>query len=281
VHAGAQPYIQLVVEHEAHEAARASADAWLDKMLVRTGEAAIAQFLREHWLRVMEDACLDGGTVGDRWLENAQAIDDLLWTLLPKPSIEERQKSAALIPTLIKRLNAGLDSIGVAREDRVPFFNACFALQTAALRNRIEPLPPPVAAPASSPAARPAFNPASAGRADAADAVCILEQQGKLLQYIGASAGGASWRSPSGGVRLGDWVSFELPDGERLCGRVCWQGASFGTVLLFNKAWGYAVAIAARRIEAQLRGGRARIVSEISLFDTAAQTALGQMKSTG
>ena len=63
-----------------------------------------------------------------------------------------------------------------------------------------------------------------------------------------------------------------------MCGRVCWQGSSFGTVLLFNKAWGYAVAIGADDLEQQLRGAQARVVSEVSLFDDAARMALGQIK---
>jgi hypothetical protein len=274
VHAGAQPYIQLVVEHEARESSRTSAEDWLAKTLAKAPPYAIANFISQYWVRVMQDACLDGGTVGDRWKECALAIDDLLWTLLPKVTVEDRQKSAALIPALIKRINAGLDLIAVANEDRVPFFNACFALQTTALRNRPEvlaprPVPPlPPAAPA-----KPAF--ADPG---VPDAVRILEQHGKLVQYLGRPGALASWRSGGHSWKEGDWISFQLPDGERLCGRVSWQGASFGTVLLFNKAWGYAVAIGAATLEQQLRGGRASVVSNVSLFDEAARMALGQVK---
>jgi hypothetical protein len=106
----------------------------------------------------------------------------------------------------------------------------------------------------------------------------ILELNGKLVQYIGLPTETKSpWRTDGHAWKEGDWISFLLPDGERLCGRICWQGSLSGTVLLFNTGWDYAVALAPSSLEQQLRDGRARIVSGTSLFDEAASQALGQI----
>ena len=51
-----------------------------------------------------------------------------------------------------------------------------------------------------------------------------------------------------------------------------------GTVLLYNAEWGYAVALAPIFLEQQLRNSQARIASDQSLFDDAAERALGQIK---
>ena len=64
-------------------------------------------------------------------------------------------------------------------------------------------------------------------------------------------------RSAASPWKEGDWISFELPDGERLCGRHCGQMPASGTILLFNSEWGYAVALAPSLLEQQRADGRA------------------------
>jgi hypothetical protein len=108
----------------------------------------------------------------------------------------------------------------------------------------------------------------------------LLEKDGKLVQYLGLPGDTPSqWRAGSRVGKEGNWISFHLPDGEHLCGRYCWQAAPSGTILLFNTDWGYAVALAPSSLEQQLRSGLARVVSDASLFDEAAERALGQLSA--
>ena len=96
----------------------------------------------------MQSAHLDGGTAGTRWTEYDATSKELLWSVQPRPSAEERKQLLSLIPSLIKRINAGLDLLAIPAEERTPFLNACFDLQTAALRTRPDapgvPAQPPV-----------------------------------------------------------------------------------------------------------------------------------------
>lgn len=265
----AQAYVQLVLEHENREASRSGAQDWLDKALARTAQPAVRAFLSDYWLRVMQTAFSDGGATGTSWKECDAAIEQLLWSFEPKQTPEERKTLLSLIPSLLKRINAGLDRLGVSSEERTPFLNTCFDLQTASLRSRpdapilqAERPPTPIIRPATS----------------SILSVQILERDGKLVQYLGQpTAVQSPWRTGGTAWKAGDWISFHLPDGERLCGRHCWQGSPSGTVLLFNPGWGYAVALAPSLLEQQLRDGRARIVSELLLFDDAAERALSQM----
>ena len=108
--------------------------------------------------------------------------------------------------------------------------------------------------------------------------VQLLERNGKLVQYLGLPvAAYAPMRTGTSAWKEGDWILFALPDGERLCGRLCWQGSPFGTVVLFNMEWGFAVALAPSLLEQQLRGSQARVVSESALFDDSAKLALSQI----
>jgi hypothetical protein len=268
---GAQAYARLVLEHEARELAVLSADNWLATTVGKTREPFIEKFLADYWHRAMQAAYLEGGTAGARWQECAATIADLLWSLQPPQTAEDRKRLLALIPSLIKRVNAELDALGISRDERAPFLNLCFDLQTAALRGRPEP-GQPQPAPAA-PVARPV--PAGASKTLP---VHVLERNGKLVQYVRQPDGArAPWRSGGPTGKEGDWLSFLLPDGENLCGRHCGGIPRSGTILLFNGDWGFAVALPPTLLEQQLRDGHARVVSGRSFFDEAAERALRNM----
>ena len=268
--ATAQPYVQLVQAHEKLEAAKAGAQDWLDKIRSSPLNPVFEAFLATHWLRAMHDAHLDGGLGGQRWKENETTIRELLWSVEPKTNAEDRKKLLALIPALLKRINAELDRLQVSSEARGPFIDTCFDLQTAALRGSA----PPVTSPTVSPQrmAPPSPSPVPGGD------VQILEQNGKLVQYFGLPGDlRQTRRSGANPWNDGDWLAFKLPDGEHLCGCCCGQYAPFGTIVLFNPEWAFAVAVAPGALEQQIRDGQARVVSDCAVFDEAAQRALQQM----
>lgn len=279
IQTNAQPYIQIVLKHETHESARSIAQIWLRKTLGKISEPAVAAFLATHWVRVMQAACLDGSTTGARWKESEATIDELIWSVKPKQTAEERKQLLSLIPSLLKRINTGLDQVEISIEERTPFLNACFELQTASLRNRSETPAPPVSEQGITP---PLIDPLfpTTGSKTSAPSLQLLESNGTLVRYLGAPTETQSpWRTGSAKAwEEGDWISFLLPDGERLCGRICWHGSTSGTVLLFNADWGFAVVLLPIILAQQLRNGEARIVSEQSIFDEAATQALGQIK---
>ena len=264
--AAAQPYRALVDQHEQREAAHVDAERWLADVSARTPHPALRSFFSEHWLRVMHLAHAPEGMNGARWRDAAATIEELLWSVQPKTDAEERQRLAALIPALLKRINAGLDLLQLPSEARTPFLNACFDLQTAALRSRPVNAPPSEAPPP--PAAKPAPTAPSADLSDEA---------GRRVLYLRSPTPATPWRGKTTDGAAGDWISFTLPDGERLCGRHCGFSARNSSLLLFNPDWAYAVALSPALLEQQLRDDRARLVSNLTLFDAAAERALGEL----
>ena len=270
-----QPYMQLVVEHERKLSARTHANQWLNETLAQCAEPTMRRFLTEHWLRIMQSAAASGGVSGTRWQEARKTIDELLWSILPKQTPEERKRLVALVPVLIKQLNAELDALQVSAEERAPFLDACFDLQTAALRNRAD-LPARTPMNQTPPSGLAA--PGTAPDKGIFPAVEILEREGKLVQYFGSPATNKpTWRSANTRAVQGDWIAFQLPDEEKLCGRHCGEVPDSGSVLLFNTDWGYAAALDRTQLEQQLADGNARILSATALFDEAAERALGQI----
>ncbi len=268
IHKATRPLVEQVQRHERKEDARSSAEDWLAKTRPTVTVPALANFLSTQWVKVMAVACEEGGRDGDAWRDAESAIEYLLWSVLPKQTPEDRQKLTVGIPALLRRINAGLDRIALPFEERKPFLDTCFALQTAALRARATDEAPGTPAPDHPP-----------GRAKHTAQPCILEADGCRIHYHGNPAARTSqWQAGSSTVKPGDWLNYSLPDGKRLNGTCCWQDPQTRTVLLFSLVTRHVLAVSQESIEAQLRSGQARMLSGTSLFDTAAQRALQQLR---
>ena len=272
-----QPYMQLVLEHEQRLNAKTNAQSWLRDTLMRCTEASIRSFLSDYWIRVMQGAAESGGLTGTRWKESKATIDELLWSIQPKQTPEERKRLAALVPSLLKRFNAELDALKVSTEERAPFLNACFDLQTAALRNRPDLSAQPLNFQRASPTSdEPSLT--CAAPASSALSAEVLERDGKLVQYLGSPPPAQSARRTKNALaKQGEWIATQLPDEDSICGRLCGEAADTGSVLLFNPDWGYAVAMSRPLLEQQVTEGKARALSANALFDDAAERALAQI----
>ncbi len=263
--------VQTVLEHENRQYARLLADHWLRLSLARTGSPEIASFLEQYWWRVMIAAAADGGIQGRRWQEDSHTADELIWSVLPKQTAEERKRLAGLASSLLGRISAGLDAIGVPVSERTPFLDTLFDLQTSALRNQALTAPPQ-AAPALE---RPPD--AQAGKPMAE--TLLRDRHGQAIRYLPDPVGGqAPPRAPAGRSPVGDWLRFMVSPQESPCGLCCWQSPASGRVLLFNPEWGFAVAMPRATLDQQLRSGQAWIVSRIAVFDAAAERALKLLK---
>lgn len=256
-------HVQTVLEHENRQYARLLADHWLRLSLARTGSPEIASFLEQYWWRVMIAAAAEGGTQGRRWQEDSHTADELIWSVLPKQTAEERKRLAGLVSSLLGRISARLDAIGVPVSERKPFLDTLFDLQTSALRNQALAAPPRAARPPEAQASKPMAE------------TLLRDRNGQQLRYLPDPVGSqAPQRAPAGRSPVGDWLRFMVSPQESSCGLCCWQSPASGRILLFNPEWGYAVAMPRATLDQQLRSGHAWIVSRIAVFDAAAERAL-------
>ncbi len=134
-------HVQLVLDHENRQLAAQLSRNWLRHSLAKTSSPVIATFLEQYWSRVMTAAASEGGQQGQRWQQHSTTGDELIWSVLPKQTAEERKRLASLASSLLRRIGAGLDEIGVSAEERSSFLNTLFDLQTRALRSQVQPAP--------------------------------------------------------------------------------------------------------------------------------------------
>ena len=267
VQTAAQPYILLLRKKEASEEAALEARIWLQNIEAQGVAAEILAFLHQYWVRIMEASSGEDNEHNSLWQENNNTVVDLLWSIQPKQSVDDRKRLASLLPNLLKRISAGLDRIGTPAAERAAFMDTCFALQTAALRGN--PAPP--------------ANPGTAS--PQADAIAgtnlvtsLLEADGiqlKILTLPGQAA--STYRKPAAEATTGSWLQFSVDNSDPLCGMVCWQNTQSGSSLLYNPDWGYAVVLAPAVLEQQLREARAKVVSSLAIFDLATERAISQL----
>lgn len=256
----AQPYVQLVQQHEMHTLADAAARKWLLGIQPQAGHPEIFCFFAECWFHVMHRTFLSDLSMGARWQEFAATANDLLASIRPRHSEEERKELLQLISPLRQRLNTGFELAGIPLAVRKHYLDVFLELQTAILRQRNDDNSSPHVATAPS---HPL--PESHGMEVENTVPQMLEVDGRRVLYYGRlqlaeGRGGFPWKE-------GDWLSFHLPGDEVRCGLICWQGAPCHTVVLFNNAWSHAIALSAPLIEQQLQHGEARIIVDDGLFD--------------
>ncbi len=93
----------------------------------------VLEFVVQEWLKVLMLVYVRDGKGSEPWKEALCTMDELLWSVEPKGSIEERRKLATLVPGLIRKLAAGLSIAGAEDDVRAQFFAKMMNYHTQAI----------------------------------------------------------------------------------------------------------------------------------------------------
>lgn len=255
----AEAYLPLLHQVERRKRASLRSRQEIEQRLGPDVAAPVADFLRSHWQKLLLVNALEHGEQSLTWTENLALVDDLLWSIQPKIDLEERKRLAKLLPSVVQRLNAGMARLGLAADTQSAFLDACFALQTAAMRGGSGT---PPAAPTAAPEA-------PLGRTAA---VSELSTDKLLLKIFDLAGDNAYAGGP--GAQPGNWLRLSKIEEQPICGRICRISPDSGLLLLANPDWHFALALHPALLGNMLQSGSARNCSNESLFDKAAERAL-------
>jgi hypothetical protein len=239
----------------------------------RGAPQGIANFLRQHWYKVLLQVWVEHGEDSAAWQEHNAVIDSLLWSVQPKTEAEDRKRLSRMLPVMLQMLSKGMERIKVSEEVRTEFLDTCFSLQTAALRGVVQ-VPavsgPTLGVPALDPGmfAVPVTAQPEAGELHSG-ALYL-----KTIDIPGESALLSRLRPLP--LKKGEWVAFRMLDEQSLVGRLSHISQENGKLLFCNPEWGYAVAMHPGVMEKQLRDKAALRCSANSLFNEAAEKALNR-----
>lgn len=285
--AQAAPFIDYIASIEAREKDAEGVERWLEEIGKHPSAREIHDFLGRYWVRVMAAAIAEGGEQGSAWGEARQTAEELVWSVQPKVDAEDRKRLATLVATLIRRVNAGLDRIGVSGEERQPFLDVCFNLQTGSLRGA----PPPMVTAATEAGSDADAAEGLPGQKEDATATARIPVGGGILLALGRLDGKKNaYRTSAQDVQTGQWLQVTLAGNEVRTGMVAWIARERGTVLLCNPEWKanddapdapLAIAMSAAALDQRRRQGGLSVISARAIFDEAASRALAQIAGGG
>lgn len=215
---------------------------------------ALKRFVLQDWKRLLERVWFEHGHGSQTWKEQTDTLNLLLWSFRPKEDGEQRRILGQKLPGILKSVKASMDELGLASDAQTQILDACFQLQTSALR------PQPGEMPATAATAIPAANIAGLQRIS----IGHLEAGKRVLHTIDYSPPpAADSRKPA--FPIGEWMEIQVDGtGQPLC--LIHQSASSGRCLFFNPESGLALSIHPLILEEQLKKGNAKNLAHPGLF---------------
>jgi hypothetical protein len=107
---------------------------------IETGEVAgfVEAFLEMQWVRILTLAHNIAETKPDALVRVLKVMDDLIWSIQPKTSPEERRNLVARLPSILSLMNAWLNVLKWDEPERVQFFSKLAERHAAIARASIE-----------------------------------------------------------------------------------------------------------------------------------------------
>jgi hypothetical protein len=261
-------------QRDRQEIARVVSRAEIEKRLeAHTVPNFLGAFLREKWIGTLVHMQLQGGEESEAWGSALATLDDLVWSVQPKRTTEERRKLVATLPNLLKRLHGGLQNIGWGSHEREQFMANLVEAHAAAVK-------PSLAAEASP---TTAMAEAAAVAAEEAHAKGDVETAAKARALAEAMAPAPPAPPPEPTVEVvqdhfaelaatlerGMWIEFEGDDGQLAFAKLAWVSPLRGTYLFTNRQGQKAVSLTADELADRFRNDRARLVEAEPLVDRA------------
>ena len=241
----------------------------------------LALFLRQNWQRALEHIYLEAGEESESWGSVVMTLQDLVWSVQPKKSPEDRRHLVALLPSLLKRLSAGMQNRGWQPEDREAFMANLVEAHAASVK------------PSFAQAGSPTTAVAEAARVQAELAKAVGDQA--LAAKAEALAVAMTQAAPepveperevvdddyleiARSLERGMWIEFEADDGQLAFAKLAWVSPLRGTYLFTNRQGQKALSMTAEDLADRFRADRARLVEAEPLIDRAFTSMMTQIE---
>jgi hypothetical protein len=97
---------------------------------------AVTKLLNDAWSNVLFVTALKHGYESDEWSNSLSVVDELLWSVKAPESPADRQKLIKVVPQLLKKLRAGLDTISYNPFDISSLFKSLEAVHLDCIRGK-------------------------------------------------------------------------------------------------------------------------------------------------
>lgn len=269
----------LLEAREREEIARLTAEAEVDGRLAARDAvpATVRSLLEGPWAQALARVALDEGEATPAWKGLVAAMDELLWSVEPKASPEDRRRLVNGLPALLRALQGGLERAGLPFAEREAFFGALVDCHAEAVKAGLKGTTLPKAKPQE----------ASVPEAPRIERAVLAAVEGELaVEEI-------RLRAPRGAppvrnvftrtgiwtnVQRFSWVEFGRGEGEPVRARLTWISPAKGVYLFTNPQARAAISITPEALAEQMRRGEARLVDDAPLVDRAVDSMLANLR---
>jgi len=241
----------------------------------------LAQFLRSKWQGSLEGVYLRDGDESETWSSSVATLEDLVWSVQPKRTPEDRKHLIALLPSLLKRLATALPLDRWQGTEREAFMANLVEAHAAAVKPGFASVASPTAAVAEAAKAEAQVAKA-AGDVEAAARAEALALAMAPAEPAGVEAGPDvledEYLEIARSLDRGTWVEFEDEDGALSFAKLAWISPLRGTYLFTNRTGQKAVSMTAEALADQFRANRARLVEAEPLIDRALTSVITELQ---
>lgn len=268
----------------------------------------IGSFLVGCWEGVLAAGYAQAGEEGEPWTQGMATMDELIWSVAPKRVAEDRKRLVSLLPGLLKRLQDGMTLVGLPDAERDQFFARLVKCHADAIKSGLD-------GQVREDAAQTAF---VAQAFDAEEAAGLAQQDDEpgdfmeipvlqdaiepdpvFIQTLSSEADAdsgwqtltisADWQAGQENtgddydamvkrLRRGSWVEFEQENGEPNRVKLAWVSPLKGLYLFTNRLGEKAASITPAGLAEKFRSGKAQIIDDIALVDSAVNNLMERLK---
>ena len=268
---------KLIEERERDEVARAIAASEIGRRLeARTWvPLPIRDMLTDCWVRALAGVQKTEGEGSTGWHALLRTMDDLLWSVEPKVSADDRKRLITMLPAMLRELQQGMERAALAEEARNVFLGAlvdCHAQAVKAGMRGLAALPEtkPVTLPPAKLEIERAVIPAGDIRVEE---IRLRSPAAAAVRNVFTRTG--IWTN----LQRGTWVEFNREEGAAVRSRLTWISPNKGVYLFTNPfEANTAISISPEALAEQMRLGEARVIDDAPLVERAVDSMLTNLR---
>jgi Protein of unknown function (DUF1631) len=241
----------------------------------------LATFLRHNWEGTLSHIYQHDGEESEAWGSAVATLEDLVWSIQPKKTPEDRRHLVALLPSLLKRLSAGMHSQGWPPADRESFMSNLVEAHAASVKPSLAAVRSPTGAVAEAAKVQAEMAKAAGDATLAAKAEALAEAMTDAVpEPVEAERDiiDDDYLEIARSLERGMWIEFEADDGHLAFAKLAWVSPLRGTYLFTNRQGQKALPMTAEELAARFRSDSARLVEAEPLIDRAFTSMLTQME---
>ncbi len=232
----------------------------------------VREFVATHWKNLLFVTCARQGKDSDAWNQAVTTMDELIWSVKPKRTPEQRQQLVAMQPRLLNSLRLGMERLSIPPTERDDFIAKLVRAhgRTAVTCDRDE---------------QTTTGDRETERSNSVEAVVEIQKHARVnatpeaKKDADASVADDPHTAAARQLAVGNWLEFLDGEGHSKRAKLSWVSPITGTLLFTDREGLKAGNYSLDEIAQLFRSTHARVLNAAPLMDRAVSTVLKGYKN--